>query len=118
ASNCAVNETYHDRVARRYDQVYSGPRWERYFELSWAGLKAYIPSDLRAPIVDLGCGTGKYGLRLAKSGYAVTLSDLSRGMLEVARQKAAALGLEERVTFLKADVMDLSALPREHFALA
>jgi ubiquinone/menaquinone biosynthesis C-methylase UbiE len=28
------------------------------------------------------------------------------------------MGLEERATFVKADVMDLSALPREHFALA
>jgi ubiquinone/menaquinone biosynthesis C-methylase UbiE len=112
------NEAYHDRVARRYDEIYKGPRWERFFEISWSGIKPYIPSDLRAPIVDLGCGTGRYGIRLAKSGYTVTLSDLSRGMLEICRQKAAALGIEERVDFVKADVMDLSALPRNHYALA
>jgi ubiquinone/menaquinone biosynthesis C-methylase UbiE len=112
------NEDYHNRIAHRYDHVYSGPRWERYFELSWAGIKQYIPSDLRAPIVDLGCGTGRYGLRLAKSGYDVTLSDLAHEMLEVCRQKAVSMDVEERVTFVKADVMELSALPREHFALA
>lgn len=113
-----ANESYHDRVAHRYDDVYSNSRWDRFYEISWAGIKPYIPSDLRAPIVDLGCGTGKYGLRLAKSGYSVVLSDLSRGMLEVSRQKAAAMGVEARVTFLKADVMDLGELPRSHFALA
>ncbi|MEI6235016.1 MAG: methyltransferase domain-containing protein [Planctomycetota bacterium] len=113
-----ANEAYHDRVAHRYDDVYANSRWDRLFDIAWAGIKPHIPSDLRAPVVDLGCGTGKYGFRLAKSGYSVALSDLSRGMLEVCRQKAAALGVEARVSFLKADIMDLSELPRNHFALA
>ncbi|HYG77200.1 MAG TPA: methyltransferase domain-containing protein [Planctomycetota bacterium] len=117
-SEIEANEHYHDRVANKYDQIYVGPRWDLWYELSWAPMKAHLPSDLRAPIVDLGCGTGKYGLRIAKSGFNVTLSDLSHGMLEVSRQKAATMGLEDRVSFVKADVMDLSALPREHFALA
>lgn len=112
------NEKYHDRVAARYDDIYRGRRWEIWYELSFGPMKAHIPSDLRAPIVDLGCGTGKYGLRLAKSGYTVTLSDLSRQMLEVARRKAAEMDLLDRTTFVKADIMDLSELPREHFALA
>jgi len=112
------NKSYHDRVARRYDDIYKGRRWELWDELSWTPLKARLPSDLRAPIVDVGCGTGKFGLRVAKSGYSVVLTDLSQAMLETARRKAAEMGLEARVSFLKADIMDLSALPREHFALA
>jgi ubiquinone/menaquinone biosynthesis C-methylase UbiE len=113
-----ANETYHDRVARRYDEIYKGARWDLWYELSWSPMKSHLPHDLRAPIVDLGCGTGKYGLKIAKSGFPVTLSDLSNQMLQVARQKASTMGLDDRVSFLKADVMDLSELPREHFALA
>ncbi|HEY3319652.1 MAG TPA: methyltransferase domain-containing protein [Planctomycetota bacterium] len=112
------NVMYHNRVAARYDEIYSGLRWDLWYELSWTPMKAYLPHDLRAPVVDLGCGTGKYGLRIAKSGYSVTLSDLSQGMLEVARQKASIMGLDERVSFVKADVMDLSSLPIQDYALA
>ena len=113
-----ANERYHNRIAHRYDDIYRGARWDYWYELSWTPTKAQLPSDLRAPVLDVGCGTGKYGLRAAKSGYHVTLSDLSQGMVDVARQKAEALDLLDRTAFLKADVMDLSALPREHFALA
>lgn len=113
-----ANRRYHERVAPRYDEIYKGPRWTAWYELSWSAMKAHVPRDLRAPIVDLGCGTGHYGLRLAKSGYAVTLSDLAPGMLESARRKAAEMELLERVTFVQADVLDLGALPPGHFGLA
>jgi ubiquinone/menaquinone biosynthesis C-methylase UbiE len=113
-----ANEKYHDRVAGKYDEIYRGRRWEVWYDISFGAMKPHIPSDLRAPIVDLGCGTGKYGLRLAKSGYTVTLSDLSRQMLEMSRRKADEMGVSERTDFVKADIMDLSELPREHYALA
>ena len=114
----SANESFHDRVSKRYDDIYIGPRWELWYDLSWTPMKSWLPQDLRAPILDVGCGTGKYGLRIAKSGYSVMLSDLSHGMLEMSRQKAAAMGLESRVQFLKADVMDLSELPKDHYAFA
>lgn len=113
-----ANRHYHERVAARYDDIYSGARWEAWHELSFEGLKPHIPSDLRAPVIDLGCGTGRYGLRLAKSGYQVTFSDLAENMLEAARRKAAEQNLSQRCTFLRADVMDLRAFPKDHFALA
>lgn len=113
-----ANQRYHDRVAPRYDEIYRGPRWDAWYELSWDGLKPHIPADLRAPVADLGCGTGKYGLRLAKSGYNVTFSDLSREMLEVTLRKAAEIGVETACEFIQADVVDLRELRENHFALA
>ena len=113
-----ANRQYHDRVAPRYDDIYKGPRWDAWYEISWNGIRAHLPRDLRAPVVDLGCGTGRYGLRIAKSGYSVTLSDLSHGMLEAARRKALQMDLFEKIVFVQADVLDLGALPHGHFELA
>jgi SAM-dependent methyltransferase len=111
---------FHDRVAGRYDAIYQGAYWEAYAELSWDGVRPHIPRDLRARTVDLGCGTGAYGLRLLKSGYHVTFVDISQKMLDQARAKAAALGprAEGLAAFVLADLADMAALPAGAFALA
>lgn len=53
-------------------------------------------------ILDMGCGTGRHALELARRGYRVTGVDLSDGMLAQARAAAAAEGLTT-VTFQQAD---------------
>jgi len=106
-------------VAGRYDTVYGGAYWAAYERLSWEGIRPHIPRDLRAPVADLGCGTGLYGLKLLKSGYPVTFVDISQKMLDQAEQKAAALGprVNGLARFVKADLADMSALETDRFAL-
>lgn len=55
-------------------------------------------------ILDVGCGTGRHSLELTRRGFNVTGIDLSSGMLDVARAKAAVDGLEVR--FIQADATD------------
>lgn len=109
---------YHDRVAGRYDASYDDVFWQWHDALTWDHLKAHLPSVASAPVLDLGCGTGKWGLRLAKSGYAVTSVDISGAMVEQARRKFEAASLDARATFVRADLCELSELPRRHYALA
>jgi SAM-dependent methyltransferase len=45
-------------------------------------------------VLDLGCGTGRHAIRLARAGARVRGLDLSPGMLAVARRAAADLALE------------------------
>ena len=53
-----------------------------------ADLLADHSADPRAPVLDLGCGTGAVGSRLASLGFtAVDGIDISRAMLEVAAGK-------------------------------
>jgi len=112
------NRAYHDRVAGLYDDIYRGARHRTLFEVAWEGMRPHLPADLARGVCDLGCGTGLFGLRLAKSGYRVTLSDLSPRMLDQALRKAAEQDLQGRVESVAADLMDLSPLGRERFALA
>jgi len=45
-------------------------------------------------ILDIGCGTGRHSIELAKRGYKVTGVDLSSGMLAEARKAAAEANVE------------------------
>lgn len=49
-----------------------------------------------AAVLDVGCGTGRHAIELARRGYAVTGLDLSAGMLEQARKDAEAAGVQVR----------------------
>ena len=55
-------------------------------------------------ILDMGCGTGRHALALARRGYHVTGVDLSEGMLAQARQAAQAQSLHT-LTFQQADAV-------------
>ena len=47
-----------------------------------------------ARVLDLGCGFGEHALELARRGYAVTGIDLREALLDRARQRSLAEGLE------------------------
>ena len=56
-------------------------------------------------ILDIGCGTGRHALELAKRGYTVTGIDLSKSQLKRAREKARAA--EVNVIFEHGDARSL-----------
>ncbi|MGW4061639.1 class I SAM-dependent methyltransferase [Amycolatopsis sp. NPDC004747] len=63
---------------------------------AWAGLLLPLMPPAPAAVVDLGCGTGSLAVLLAQSGYVVHGVDSSPGMLAVAEEKAAGLGVDFR----------------------
>ena len=71
-----------------------------------------MPRDLSATCLDLGCGTGKWGLKLLKSGFATTFVDHAAAMIEQTRGKVEDLGPKAReATLLVADIVDLPLCP-------
>jgi SAM-dependent methyltransferase len=57
-------------------------------------IEAEIAADKQVHILDIGCGTGRHAIELARRGYRVTGIDLSANQLARAREKAVAEGVE------------------------
>lgn len=98
-----------DLYARFYDLDYG----ERDQDLDLYRLYA---QQCGSPILELACGTGRVLLPLARQGYRITGVDVSPAMLDVARRKAAAEGLGERVTLVKQDMRELDLAGRFNLA--
>ncbi|MBD3426597.1 MAG: methyltransferase domain-containing protein [Candidatus Omnitrophica bacterium] len=64
-----------------------------------------IRRDRSLEIIDIGCGTGRHSIELAKRGYNVTGIDLSGAQLKRGREKAKEVGV--KVVFEKHDARDL-----------
>ncbi len=97
-----------DAVADRFDDRFG----------SWASVASQRRAVRRellaafpegASLLEVGGGTGEDALSLAARGRRIFLTDGAPGMVEKARQKAAAAGLADRVT---AEAVAIEELPR------
>jgi 2-polyprenyl-3-methyl-5-hydroxy-6-metoxy-1,4-benzoquinol methylase len=68
-----------------------------------------IALNKQARILDIGCGTGRHSVELARRGYAVTGIDLSESMLDQARKKAAEANLTINFHYLDARKLPFQA---------
>ena len=78
------------------------------WDLTWRYLEEYLPQT--GNILEIGAGTGRYTVELAKRGYIVTAVDLSDALIEFAKQRVASENLEAQVDFIVADARDLSSV--------
>lgn len=92
-----------------------------YYDLTHAqltadlGLVLSLANQAGGKILELGCGTGRLLLPLARAGYTVTGLDSSEAMLALARQKLVQENavVRGRVTLVSGDMTDLSACGRD-----
>lgn len=68
-------------------------------------------------VFDGGAGSGRFSILLAKQGCQVTHFDISRPMIDKARELAAQEGVSDRITFVRGALEDLSAYRDREFDL-
>lgn len=79
-------------------------------DVDWSGFSADLPfyealaRRCDGPLLELGCGTGRVALHLARAGHAVWGIDTSDEVLALARCKAG--GASDRVHLQRADMRD------------
>jgi 2-polyprenyl-3-methyl-5-hydroxy-6-metoxy-1,4-benzoquinol methylase len=78
-------------------------------------IESMINKDKTKNILDIGCGTGRHSIELAKRGYNVTGFDLSDAQLTKAKEKAKLAGIE--VKFLKQDARSFNFAKKFYLAI-
>ncbi|HET9506652.1 MAG TPA: methyltransferase domain-containing protein [Gaiellaceae bacterium] len=93
------DESPYDRIARLYDP------WSHSVT---EDIEFYVEEARRSggPVVELACGTGRIAVPVAQAGFRVIGVDGSAAMLEVARERAAAAGVEELVELRLGDLRE------------
>lgn len=80
--------------------------------------KLNIQPGARTRILDVGCGSGGFGYALALADESSTVTGIDgEGVLMIARQNAAELGIEDRVTLRSGDITTQD-LGNEEFDIA
>lgn len=108
------------QVKKFYDQG-SEKEWDR-LQHPYSRLELVTTLDLitkhfpsQGTICDVGSGPGRYSMELLKKGYQVTMVDLSRELLEIAKREITRASLPPAAKVLCASATDLSELATESF---
>jgi demethylmenaquinone methyltransferase/2-methoxy-6-polyprenyl-1,4-benzoquinol methylase len=108
----ADQRDYYDARAPEYDEWWqrqgryardeeANARWFAEMDEVHASLRA---AELSGEILELAPGTGNWTLALARSAHHLTALDGSPRMIELNRQRLAAAGLADRVTYGQVDL--------------
>ena len=93
--------------AGAYDALYGEKNYADECDMIESMFAEFGTGGKPASLADFGCGTGNHVIPLAKRGYRVSGVDLSPGMLEKARAKAADTGVSDRTQFALGNVQDV-----------
>ena len=108
--------SYLEDFYNNYDE--EGRLLSRHGQVEYLTTMKYIRECLACvsepTVLEIGAGTGRYSVTLAKQGYRVTAVELVSRNLELLRSK---LDGSEQITTILGNALDLSALPDASFSL-
>ena len=114
-----------------YDPEYTSTFYDAYGDLEWARLESKPYGRLQAiihndfiqrhvqpndKVLDAGSGPGRFSISLINIGAKVTLLDISKNQLNLARSKLSEAGLIGKVeSFVEGDIVNLGTFPDASF---
>ena len=101
----------YDLLADLYDLQYAHYRDDLAFYTRLA-------DDYGGPVLELGAGSARVSVALAKAGYAVTAVELSEEMIQRGRARLQEVGLQERVTYRQGDMREIRLSQRFPLVIA
>ena len=103
-----------DKKAPEYDTWYHTQRGALVDALETECAFALFEPDTGSFVLDAGCGTGNFSMKLAKKGVRVEGVDLSEPMIGYAKEKAEVSDYAESLHFQVGDLYELP-FPDAHF---
>src|ERR1700719_3000530 len=82
-----------------WDLDYYHPIAERYYDRAIRSMLGLMGAEPGARVLDAGCGPGVHSVRAARFGCRVCAIDISQTMLEEAKARVHAAGLDSVVEF-------------------
>jgi 2-polyprenyl-3-methyl-5-hydroxy-6-metoxy-1,4-benzoquinol methylase len=77
---------WYEELFSNYARAYDREAYTQGTLQEVAFIEAELGTNKRARILDVGCGTGRHAIELARHGYSVTGIDLSASQLARARE--------------------------------
>lgn len=108
-----------DKVENWYDEKYD--EWERLerhkieFDITKRYLDEYLGGE-GLEIIDIGGGPGRYSIYLAEKGHRVSLLDLSKRNIEVAKEKSAEKGISLEA-YIHGNALELDEYEQKYDAI-
>ncbi len=118
SSTSSFNAEEHQKMLRSYFNGHGFNRWSSIYgneklstvrttvrqghavmmDMAYAWLQQLnLPEE--SVILDAGCGTGLFSIRLAKNGYSVKAVDIAAQMVDKSQEEAAAKGVQGKIEF-------------------
>jgi len=96
----------YDKASSTYDQWYNEPMGAFVDKMETELILKMLPlqKGVKHKILDVGCGTGNFSIKLAEMGFDVVGIDISNEMLKIARKKAQQQNLE--IDFIQMDIVN------------
>lgn len=104
-TSARFDEIYRERknpFSKLYDSLFRRQMYNR-MELTFEFLKKVKIKR----VIDVGCGSGRYTVELAKRGFEVVGVDFSERMISLAREQAEKEGVSEHCRFICGDFLNL-----------